>query len=331
MPPESTPTPTPTPTPITAGGPDTQAQTAVRAGSDPARRPDTKEPDTKESDTKEPASEPDLGALAVRARRRRRARMWSLRALLVVLWLGSWELAATHWIDPFFYSKPTLIWDRLVEWFTDGTSQGSIWEQISVTLQEAAGGFVLGSAAGVVLGILLGRSPMIAEVAAPFIKAANAVPRIVLASLFVIWFGLGLSSKVATAFVLVFFAVFFNAFQGAREVDRNLVDNARILGASRTQVLTSIVVPSATSWILASLHSAFGFALIGAVVGEFTGASKGLGLLINRSQGTFDAAGIYAGMIVITVIALLAESLLAIVEKRLLKWRPPAASAEIRL
>ncbi|MFF7249897.1 ABC transporter permease [Embleya sp. NPDC008237] len=306
MPPEST--------PITRGAPE---ETGPEA---PARpRPATSEP------------EPDLGALAVRARRRRGMRMWSLRGLLVALWLGSWELAATHWIDPFFYSKPTLIKDRLVEWFTDGTSQGSIWEQISVTLQEAAAGFVLGSVAGVVLGILLGRSPMIAEVMAPFIKAANAVPRIVLASLFVIWFGLGLSSKVATAFVLVFFAVFFNAFQGAREVDRNLVDNARILGASRTQVLTSIVVPSATSWILASLHSAFGFALIGAVVGEFTGASKGLGLLINRAQGTFDAAGIYAGMIVITVIALLAESLLGIVEKRLLKWRPPAAAAEIRL
>ncbi|UGQ12012.1 ABC transporter permease [Yinghuangia sp. ASG 101] len=276
-------------------------------------------------------AEADIGRAALRARRVRRAQMWSLRAVLVAVWLGSWELAATHWIDPFFYSKPSLIWERLVQWFTEGTSQGSIWEQIEVTLQEAAGGFVLGAVAGIVLGILLGRARMIAEVAAPFIKAANAVPRIVLASLFVIWFGLGLSSKIATAFVLVFFAVFFNAFQGAREVDRNLVDNARILGAGRLQILTSIVVPSATSWILASLHSAFGFALIGAVVGEFTGASKGLGLLINRAQGTFDSAGIYAGMIVITVIALVAESLLTLVEKRLLKWRPQVAHADIKL
>jgi NitT/TauT family transport system permease protein len=256
-------------------------------------------------------------------RRNRRGRLWTVRLAVVVVWLGSWELAATHWIDPFFYSKPSAIWDRLVDWFTKGTAFGSVWTQILTTLQEAVIGFVIGAILGVIFGILLGRAKFAADVAAPFIKAANAVPRIVLASLFVIWFGLGLTSKVATAVVLVFFAVFFNAFQGAREVDRNLVNNARILGASRTQVLTSIVVPSATSWIFASLHAAFGFALIGAVVGEYAGADKGLGLLIANAQGTFDAAGIYAGMIITTVIALLAEYLLTLLENRLLRWRPP--------
>ncbi|GGM50517.1 ABC transporter permease [Longimycelium tulufanense] len=270
-------------------------------------------------------------AKATSAHRKRRATVWAIRLALVAGWLVSWELTATYWIDPFFYSKPSAVWQRLVEWFTVGTSQGSIWEQIEVTLQEAVLGFALGALAGVVLGILLGRSRLLAEICAPFIKAANAVPRIVLAALFVLWFGLGMTSKVATAFVLVFFAVFFNAFQGAREVDRNLVNNARVLGASRLRVLTSIVVPSATSWILASLHIAFGFALIGAVVGEFTGASKGLGLLINRSQNMYDAPGIYAGMIVITVIALLAEWLLSVLEKRLLRWRPQAGGTEVRV
>jgi NitT/TauT family transport system permease protein len=254
----------------------------------------------------------------------KRLRLWGVRLAVVVVWLGSWELAATHWIDPFFYSKPSAIWGRLVDWFSSGTAFGSVWTQIFTTLEEAVLGFVIGAIGGVVLGILLGRARFAADVLAPFIKAANAVPRIVLASLFVIWFGLGLTSKVATAVVLVFFAVFFNAFQGAREVDRNLVDNARILGASRSQVLTSIVVPSATSWIFASLHAAFGFALIGAVVGEYAGADKGLGLLIANAQGTFDAAGIYAGMIITTVIALLAEWLLTLLENRLLRWRPPA-------
>jgi NitT/TauT family transport system permease protein len=253
----------------------------------------------------------------------RRTRLWLVRLAAVIVWLGSWELAATHWIDPFFYSKPSAIWGRLVDWFTGGTAFGSVWTQIAVTLEEAVAGFVIGAIAGVVFGILLGRARFAAEVAAPFIKAANAVPRIVLASLFVIWFGLGLTSKVATAVVLVFFAVFFNAFQGAREVDRNLVNNARILGASRRQVLTTIVVPSATSWIFASLHAAFGFALIGAVVGEYAGADKGLGLLIANAQGTFDSPGIYAGMIIITVLALLAEWLLTLLENRLLRWRPP--------
>jgi NitT/TauT family transport system permease protein len=268
---------------------------------------------------------------AARARRRRLIRVWVVRIALVVLVLASWELATRNWIDPFFYSRPSRIWDRLVGWFTTGTSAGPVWTQIWVTLEEAVTGFVIGSLAGVVLGILLGRARFLADVAAPFIKAANAVPRIVLASLFVIWFGLGMTSKVATAVVLVFFAVFFNAFQGAREVDRNLVNNARILGANRTQVLLSIVVPSATSWILASLHVAFGFALIGAVVGEYTGADKGLGLLIATAQGTFDSAGIYAGMIIITVIALLAEWFLTAVENRLLRWRPPTAGAEVQI
>ena len=246
-----------------------------------------------------------------------------VRATLVVFWLGSWELTARTVIDPFFYSMPSQIWAKLVTWFTVGTSQGTIWENISITLQEAVLGFFIGSLAGIVLGILLGRSPFFADVLAPFIKGANAIPRIVLASLFVIWFGLGMSSKVATAVVLVFFAVFFNAFQGAREVDRVLVDNARILGASRWDLMRTIILPSATSWILASLHVAFGFALIGAIVGEFTGADKGLGLLINHSQGNFDAAGIYAGMVITTVIALVAEYILTKVELRLTVWRPP--------
>jgi NitT/TauT family transport system permease protein len=255
---------------------------------------------------------------------RRRLLVHGVRLVVVALIVGGWEFAANHWIDPFYYSKPSRIWTRLISWFTDGTASGSIWEQITVTLEEAVLGFVIGSLAGIVLGVLLGRARFLAEVSAPFIKAANAIPRIVLASLFVIWFGLGMASKVATAVVLVFFAVFFNAFQGAREVDRTFIDNARILGAGRRQVLTSIVLPSATTWILASLHVAFGFALIGAVVGEYTGADRGLGLLIANAQGTFDAAGIYAAMILITVIALAAESLLTLAERRLLSWQPAA-------
>jgi NitT/TauT family transport system permease protein len=250
----------------------------------------------------------------------------AVRILLVVLWLGSWEVAARTVVDPFYYSMPSAIWDKLVTWFTEGTSQGSIWSNIAVTLEEAVLGFVIGTLAGVVLGVLLGRSRFAAEVLAPFIKGANAIPRIVLASLFVIWFGLGMSSKVATAFVLVFFAVFFNAFQGAREVDKVLVDNARILGASRWDLMRTIILPSATSWILASMHVAFGFALIGAIVGEFTGADKGLGILINHAQGNFDAAGIYAGMLITTVLALVAEWLITKLEHRLTSWRPQTTS-----
>ncbi|NHN55470.1 ABC transporter permease [Calidifontibacter sp. DB0510] len=258
--------------------------------------------------------------------RRHKALVYTLRVVLLVAVLAIWEISCTYLFDDFYYSKPSKVWNQLVVWFTQGTSSGSIWVNISATLQEAVYGFILGSIFGVVSGIILGRSRLLSEVLAPYIQALNAIPRVVLAALFVLWFGLGMTSKVVTALVLVFFPVFFNAFQGAREVDRNLVNNARILGASRWDVLRSIVVPSATSWILASLHTAFGFALIGAIVGEYTGATHGLGLLINTSQNSFNAAGVFAGMVICTVLALTAELFLGALERRLLKWRPPAQS-----
>ncbi|RKR30186.1 ABC transporter permease [Arthrobacter oryzae] len=257
-------------------------------------------------------------------------KVWALRAVIVAVWLGSWELTATYVIDPFFYSKPSLIWDRLIQWFSAGTQFGSVWENIGYTVLEATAGFAIGTVAGIVLGVLLGRSRYMAQVFSPFIKAANAVPRIVLAALFIIWFGFGISSKIATVVVLVFFAVFFNAFTGAREVDGNVVNNARILGASKRKILTSIVLPSATTWILSSLHTAFGFALIGAIVGEYAGAKHGMGMLIANAQGTFDSAGIYAGMIIVTVVALLAESLITTAENKLLKWRPSQVQNQIK-
>ncbi len=255
-------------------------------------------------------------------------KIWALRVLIIALWLGSWEATATYLIDPFFYSKPSLIWDRLVQWFSTGTQFGSVWENLGYTVLEALLGFIIGTVAGIVLGVLLGRSRFLAEVFSPFIKAANAVPRIVLAALFILWFGFDISSKVATVVVLVFFAVFFNAFTGAREVDGNVVNNARILGASKAKILTSIVLPSATTWILSSLHTAFGFALIGAIVGEYAGAKKGMGMLIANAQGTFDAAGIYAGMIIVTIVALLAEMLITTAENKLLKCWPSEAKTQ---
>ena len=150
----------------------------------------------------------------------------------------------------------------------------------------------------------------------------NALPRIVLGSIFVIWLGLGLPSKVMLAAVLVFFVVFFNAYQGVKSVDRNLVNHARILGASRLEVVRHVVVPSATSWIIASLHVALGFSIIGAIVGEFLGAQHGIGLVISTAQNNFDTNGVFGAMLVIGLIAISAEGLMGMVEKRLLAWRP---------
>ncbi|MER5638708.1 ABC transporter permease [Kitasatospora sp. NPDC002227] len=266
---------------------------------------------------------------AARARvRRRRLLVLAAQLVLVALVLGGWQLgAAQGWLDSFTYGSPSGVAGQLRVWFTEGTATGSIWRNIGVTMQETVFGFLLGTGGGVVLGIALGRVRMLADIAAPFIKAANSVPRIVLGSVFIIWFGLGPSGKIALATVLVFFSVFFNAFQGTREVDQHLVANARILGASPWRVTTQVVLPSAMTWIVASLHSAFGFALIGAIVGEILGAQYGLGQLIAQAQGSFNANGIYAGTVVIAVLALLAEWLVTRFEQRVLRWRPSQAGS----
>ncbi|EKS9915875.1 ABC transporter permease [Burkholderia multivorans] len=262
---------------------------------------------------------------AQRRLRRRRTLIVTLRIAVLVVVLGGWELAARlKWIDPFFFSMPSLIFDQIRDWFVNGTSQGPLLTQVWVTLEETAIGFLIGSVAGVICGIVLGRNKLMADVLGLYIQIANSIPRVVLGSVFVIALGLGMASKIALAVVMVFFVVFGNAFQGVREADRYLIANAQILGASRRQITTAVVIPSALSWILASLHVSFGFALVGAVVGEFLGSKQGIGLLISTAQGAFNASGVFAAMIVLAVVALAADYLLTWVEKRLLKWRPAA-------
>ncbi|MBN3816958.1 ABC transporter permease [Paraburkholderia sp. Se-20369] len=257
--------------------------------------------------------------------RRRRQLIIGLRIAVLVIVLGGWELAARlKWIDPFFFSMPSLIYAQIVDWFVNGTSQGPLLTQVWVTLEETTIGFVIGSVAGVICGIVLGRNKLMADVFGLYIQIANSIPRVVLGSIFVIALGLGMASKIALAVVMVFFVVFGNAFQGVREADRYLIANAQILGASRRQITTAVVIPSALSWILASLHVSFGFALVGAVVGEFLGSKQGIGLLISTAQGAFNASGVFAAMIVLAVVALAADYLLTWLEKRLLKWRPAA-------
>jgi NitT/TauT family transport system permease protein len=270
-------------------------------------------------------SENVLADAALLRRRRRRQLVWLARALTLLIVLGGWELFADEKIiDPFFYGQPSGIYDQLIHWARHGTAFGSLWMQIWVTLKEALLGFVFGVSTGVVLGVLLGQVRFLSDVLGPYIKIVNALPRIVLGSLFVVAFGFGTTSKVLLASVLVFFVVFFNAFQGVREVDRNLVANARVLGASRWQVVRNVVLPSALVWIIASMHVAFGFSIIGAIVGEFLGAQKGLGLVISNAANNFNPDGVFAAMLIIGVVALTAEALLARLEHRLLAWRPPS-------
>ncbi|WP_327575619.1 MULTISPECIES: ABC transporter permease [unclassified Streptomyces] len=264
---------------------------------------------------------------AQRAARRRVARVWAGRIGLAVFVIGGWQ-AFTTWgiVDPFFFGQPSGIWQRLIDLFQHGTQFGSFYQNIWTTIQEALAGFAVGSLTGIVFGVALGQSRYLSDVLGPYIKMVNAIPRIVLGSIFIVAFGIGVTPKILLAAVLVFFIVFFNAFQGVREVDRNVLANVRVLGASRMQTTRHVILPSALTWIIASLHSAFGFAIVGALVGEVLGAQSGLGLVIKTAQNNFDPNGVFATMLVIAVIVLGAEWLIGKLEHRLLAWRPPAPS-----
>jgi NitT/TauT family transport system permease protein len=269
----------------------------------------------------------DTGARARRARRRRTTTVWIGRAVFAILVIGGWQLCtAMKWVDPFFFGQPSRIWQRTLELFEHGTAFGSFWVDILTTLEEAVLGFVVGSITGIVLGVALGQNRFLADVLGPYIKVVNAIPRIVLGSIFIVAFGVGLTPKILLSAVLVFFVVFFNAFQGVREVDRNVISNVTVMGASPLQQIRHVTLPSALTWIIASLHTAFGFAIVGALVGEVLGAQHGIGLVIKSSQGNLDPNGVFAGMLVISVITLVAEFLITLLERRLLSWRPPSPS-----
>lgn len=269
---------------------------------------------------------------AVTARRRRLAALWLARLAFASAFIGGWQLLTTvKVIDPFFYGQPSGILKRTIDLFNNGTEFGSFWVDIETTLEEAVLGFVFGAVAGIILGVALGQNRFLAEVLGPFIKILNAIPRIVLGSIFIVAFGIGIEPKIILSAVLVFFVVFFNAFQGVREVDQNILANVRVLGASPLQIVRHVTVPSALTWIIASLHTAFGFAIVGALVGEVLGAQHGVGLVIRTAQGNLDPDGVFAGMLVIAVITLVAEYLIGLLERRLLSWRPPSAQQSLAI
>jgi NitT/TauT family transport system permease protein len=244
--------------------------------------------------------------------------VWLLRALVGGGFLGVWQWGANSgWLDPFFFSRPTHIATRVVEWVTSG----SLWPHLGTTLLEALLAFVIGSLLGVSFGFTLGRLPLAARVLDPYIKIANALPRVALAPLFLLWFGLDIRSKVALGVTLVFFLVFFNTYRGVLEVNPVLVNNARMLGANEAQLIRHVLLPSVLTWIFSSLEAAVGFAIVGAVVGEYLGAARGVGYLIAQAEGVFDTTGVFAGMAVLAAIVLVVSYGVGRVERYLLRWK----------
>lgn len=238
--------------------------------------------------------------------------------LLVVI-VGGWQLGVTAGlIDVFFFPAPVDIIKQVFSWVSDP----GFYKHVSITLTETVLGYVIGTALGVAAGVWLGLSRSAARILDPFIKGLNAIPRVVLAPIFVLWLGLGLWSKVALAVTLVFFVTFFNAMQGVREVNPVVLSNTRILGAKQADLLRHVYFPAAASWILSSLRTSVGFAVVGAIIGEYLGSSAGLGYLIAQAEGNFDAVGVFAGILILAVFVLLIDLVIDVFEKRLIKWRP---------
>jgi NitT/TauT family transport system permease protein len=265
-----------------------------------------------------------------------RVKLLTLQILVAVVAIGLWHVLGTYPIcglqylgrenncvtllPPFFFSTPLDVAGRIVKWFVEGT----VWRHLGITLTESLLAFVIGSVGGVLVGFWFARKPLVAAVFDPYVKMINALPRVVLAPIFALWLGLGIWSKVALGVTLVFFIVFFNVYQGVKEVSPTILANARMLGMSERQLMRHVYWPSALSWMFSSLHTSVGFAVVGAVVGEYLGSAAGLGYLIQQAEGVFDVAGVFAGMVVLAAFVIAIDLAVTAIENRLLVWRPTA-------
>ncbi|OGB08250.1 MAG: ABC transporter permease [Burkholderiales bacterium RIFCSPHIGHO2_12_FULL_69_20] len=264
----------------------------------------------------------------------RNLRLWQVGLLVAIF--GLWHVLTTPGLVPpmvfendqqaaFFFGEPVKVFDRIAHWFF---IDRDIYSHLSVTLIETLLAFGIGAVGGLAGGLWLALSPMASALLEPYIKAMNSMPRIILAPIFAVWFGLGIASKVALGVTLVFFIVFFNVYQGVKEVSPVILANARMLGAGPRQLLRHVYLPSATSWVFSSLHTSVGLAFVGAVVGEYLGSASGVGYLIQQAEGVFDINTVMAGILVLTGFALALDAAVGRIEKRLMKWQPKGGETE---
>jgi len=265
-------------------------------------------------------------------------RAWQVGLLVVILLV--WHAASRNQKTAFFLGEPIKVAGRVWSWFMpfgfgpsalfpDGLSgNADIYLHLGTTLLETVLAFGIGTVLGLACGLWLALAPTASAILDPYIKAANSMPRVILAPIFSLWLGLGIWSKVALAVTLVFFIVFFNVYQGVKEVSPVVLANARMLGANQRQLLRTVYLPSATSWVFSSLHTSVGLAFVGAVVGEYLGSARGVGYLILQAEGTFDVNTVFAGIVVLTAFALVLDGIVGRLEKRLMKWQPRSGETE---
>lgn len=264
----------------------------------------------------------------------RNLRIWQAGLLLAIV--GLWHVLTVPGMVPplifendqqaaFFFGEPLKVAQRISRWFVQ---DADIYSHLGITLLETSLAFVIGSASGLAVGLWLALKPMASALLEPYIKAMNSMPRIILAPIFSVWFGLGVGSKVALGVTLVFFIVFFNVYQGVKEVSPVILANARMLGASPRHLLRHVYLPSATSWVFSSLHTSVGLAFVGAVVGEYLGSASGVGYLIHQAEGVFDINTVMAGIVVLTAFALVLDASVGKLERHLMKWQPSGGASD---
>lgn len=245
----------------------------------------------------------------------------AFRIVLITTSLALWESIARYkLVDPFYISQPSQIFTDLRQLFITG----EVFQHLAITLQEALFGLAIGTVLGIVIGFILGKIDLLAKVFEPIITALYGIPKLALAPMFILWFGIGLESKVFLSLLMVFFLVFFNTFSGVRDVDPNLIGAVKLMGANDRQILRKVVLPSCIPWILAGVRGGLGASLLGALVGEYIGASAGLGWMIQYATGVYEVDRVMSCIVILLVIGLLLNMGLKSLEQRLLKWRPVA-------
>ncbi len=245
-------------------------------------------------------------------------RLFIYRLIFGLVLLTFWEMSSGRLIDPFWVSSPSKVFRYLYEVFVDG----SIFGHLGITLYETFAGFLIGSVLGIGLGFVLGRREVLAQILDPYVVAFNGIPRIALAPLFIIWFGIGPTSKVILVLSVVFFLTFFNTYAGVKGVESELKNILRIMGASERQILMKVTLPAIVPWITTGLKISLPYAIVAAVVGEFIAASKGLGYLINYNTSLFSTTGALGGILILALVVVACNEVINRAESYLLRWRP---------
>lgn len=247
--------------------------------------------------------------------------IWGQRGLFLAAILLLWQFISGTLIDEYWISKPSLIFAQLYEWILTGDVFYHSW----ITVQEAVIGFAIGAVSGGAFGLVLGQGERVANILEPFIMAIYSLPKVALAPLFIVWFGIGIEMKIALAALIVFFLVFFNTFAGVRNVDRELIDTLRLMGASKLQLFRKVYLPSALTWIFTGLKLSVPYSLIGAIVGEVIAANQGLGYLVQSNANQYNIAGVFAALFVLMLISTIMNETIKVLERRYTHWKEAGA------